>query len=146
MKSHWVWKLLAVLLSIVAAGDLVSAAIEPDDSCIAPDRQRLAFAAVGSVQYAFGWPRIPRNVWRVFGTLFSTVMIWPLASSAGWLATRLAIKRLTLAEQASTAGLLIVLAVYALAVVVPLYRLGDWGDRKSKTEGEALAELTDTFA
>jgi hypothetical protein len=146
VKSHWVWKLLAVLLSIVAAGDLVSAAIEPDGLLYRAGSAGLAFAAVGSVQYAFGWPRTPRNVWRVFGTLFSTVMIWPLASSVGWLATRLAIKRLTLAEQASTAGLLILLAVYALAVVVPLYRLGDWGDRKSKTDDEALAELTDTFA
>jgi hypothetical protein len=72
------------------------------------------------------------------------VMIWPLASSVGWLATRLAIKSLSVAEQATTAGLLVLLALYGTVIVVPLYRLGEWR-RLSGEPDKHVTELADTF-
>ena len=145
-KAHWTWKAAAVLLCLVAASELLAMLFgRAASSGQWAGSLGLALASVGVVQYAFGAPRLPAIVWRIFGPLFSTVMIWPLASSIGWLGTRLAIKSLTAAEQASTAGLLLLLAIFGIVIVVPLYRLGEWREL-SREADERLSELSDTFA
>jgi len=145
-RVRWIWKASAILLCLIGAGDIVVNAAKPHVSLAHwAASAGLALSAIGAVQYAFGQPSMPRLLWRMFGPLFSLVMIWPLASAIGWLVTRLAIKRLTFAEQVGTAAMLTLLALYGVAVVVPLYRLGEW----SKSKGEPnqhLASLSDTFA
>jgi hypothetical protein len=146
-KAHWGWKLAAILICIFGAGDVIDTAVRRTLSLGAwAEAAALSLAAIGVLQYAFGWPKLPRLVWRIFGPVFSLVMIWPLAVSVGWLATRLAIKQLTLGEQFATAGLLALLAIYGFVVVVPLYRLGQWKHLKGDAATEETAKLRGTFA
>jgi hypothetical protein len=146
-KSHWVWKAVAPLLCLFSVGDLASKAATTSVSLAGwAGSLGVAFAAVGTVQYAFGWPKLPRLIWRVFGTCFAVLMIWPLASGIGWLATRLAIKQLTLGEQVATVSLIATLALYGFVIVVPLYRLGDWKHLKGTPQTAEAAALQDTFA
>lgn len=137
------WKAAGILLSIIATAAFAGSAIKGSSIASAA---ALLFASLGAVQYAFGWPRMPRIVWRIFGPIFSLLMVWSLASKVGWLGTRLAIIRLTPGEQAVTRGALLITAGFGLIVAVPLYRLGDWGNSKLAAERERLAELGDTFA
>jgi hypothetical protein len=137
------WKAAAILLSIIATAAFAGSAIK---GSAVPSAVALLFAALGAIQYAFGWPRIPRIAWRIFGPIFSLLMAWSVASKVGWLATRLIIIRLTLGEQAVTLGALLITAGFGLIVSVPLYRLGDWSNSQQARERERLAELGDTFA
>lgn len=82
----------------------------------------------------------------MFGPTFSLAMIWPVASGIGWLATRLAVKRLTLPEQATTASLAAALALYGFVIVVPLYRLGEWKHLSGSAQTAEAVALRDTFA
>jgi hypothetical protein len=145
-KSHWIWKAVAPLLCAVSIGDLVTKATISATPGRWAGSIGFAFATIGVLQYAFGWPKLPRLIWRFFGPVFSLLMIWPVASSVGWLGTRLAIKQLSLGEQVATAGLLAMLAIYGLVIVVPLYRLGEWKYLKGNVQTEEAAALQDTFA
>jgi hypothetical protein len=146
-KSHWVWKAVAPLLGVISIGDLIAKAAIPATTAAGwAGSMGLAFATTGVLQYAFGWPKLSRLIWRVFGPMFSLVMIWPLASSVGWLGTRLAVKQLSLGEQVATAGLLATLALYGFILVVPLYRLGEWKYFKGTAQTAEAAALQDTFA
>jgi hypothetical protein len=73
-------------------------------------------------------------------------MIWPVASSVGWLGTRLAVKQLSLGEQIATAGLLATVALYGFVIVVPLYRLGEWNNLNGNAQTAEATALQDTFA
>jgi len=92
----------------------------------------LALAAVASAQIAFGQPKLPRLVWRIFGPIFSVFIAWTVAWSAGWLATRLAIRPLGTAEKLTTFTMLSLFALYALSVVAPLFQLGEWKTLSAK--------------
>jgi hypothetical protein len=143
MKARFGWKVAAVLLSIIAAAAFIGS-VRKGSALLSS--VELALAAIGAIQYAFDWPKIPRAVWRVFGPLFSILMIWTLAWRLGWLGTRLAVRQLNLAEQAGTIAALIVTATFGAVVFFPLYRLGDWGNKSDRRDGERLTELTDTLA
>jgi len=86
----------------------------------------LVLAAVASAQLAFGQPKVPRLVWRIFGPLFSVFIAWTVAWSVGWLATRLAVRPLTVTEKLTTFAMLSMFVAYAFAVLIPLYELGEW--------------------
>jgi len=139
---HSAGKPVSILVCLIALGGLGLGLFDPTllYYLIAG---ALTLASVGTLQFAFGWPVLPRIVWRTFGPLFSVALIWPLAGTVGYLATRLAIIPLSLGDWAITAGMLVGLSLYTLAIVIPLYRLGEWGaGRKS----DGLTELSDTFA
>lgn len=144
-KSHWVWKPASILVCVVSAGGLLLGLTQPTVAYYAVS-SALAFASLGTVQFAFGWPRFPRRAWRIFGPLFSVAMMWPLAETVGWLATRLAIRKLSHADQLVTGSTLVALIGFTLAIVVPLYRLGDWANSHARRDSDALTELSDTFA
>lgn len=141
MKARFGWKVAAVLLSIIAVAALAGSVAK--GSAVLSSIE-LVFAALGAVQYAFGWPKLRRIVWRIFGPFFSLLMVWALARDIGWLGTRLAIKHLTLGEQAETFAALAITAGFGAVVCVPLYRLGEW--RRDRDKALALATLSDTFA
>lgn len=139
---HAVWKPASILVCLIALGGLALGLFDPTLQYYFV-AGALTLASVGTLQFAFGWPVLPRILWRTFGPLFSIALIWPLAGTVGYLATRLAIIHLSLADWAITAGMLVGLSLYTLAIVMPLYRLGEWGaGRKSNS----LSELRDTFA
>src|SRR5438552_17299004 len=124
-KVPWGWKLAAILFVVIVAVGLSVAVTAPQTTPLKwLENASLLLTAVGLFQYAFGWPRLPRLVWRVFGPIFSVALLSGVASSIGWLGTRLAIRPLTGPEQAGTAFLMIVLLAYALLIIIPLYRLG----------------------
>ena len=146
-KPHWVWKVVGSLLCVASIGDLIAkSAFSITTPAAWAGSIGFAFATLGVLQYAFGWPKLPRLVWRIFGPVFSALMIWPVASSVGWLGTRLAVKQLSLGEQAATAGLLVGTGLYGFVIVVPLYRLGEWNYFKGKAQTAEVAALQDTFA
>jgi hypothetical protein len=102
-KRRWGWKCAALLMCLVAIASLVrpgrsGAVANAIDDIIG------VVCAAGLVQYAFGWPRLPRLWWRISGPLISLVLIGKGASMLGWLGTRLAIRPLTFPEQLATAG------------------------------------------
>jgi hypothetical protein len=139
------WKLAAVLLSIVAVGDLGVRVASPSSPGRWAATLGLVIAAVGVTQYAFGWLRIPRLFWRFFGPLFSVVLLWSVARNVGWMGTRLMIRRLSIADQLATVSWLVVLIIYAAAIVVPLYRLGEWNRGRMTAADEEVLRLSDTF-
>src|SRR5438270_1334511 len=105
-KAHWWWKAVAPLLCVVSTVDMIAKAAKSYESPVGwAGSLGLAVATVGVVQYAFGWPRVPRLVWRIFGPPFSMIIVWQFASAVGWFGTRLVIKHLSLAEQLGTVTL-----------------------------------------
>ena len=143
-KAHWLWKpvsILALGLALTQVGKAIGSASGSKFAGLS-----LTLAAIGLVQYAFGVPRLPRLLWRIFGPLFSVAMIFPVASGVGWLATRLVIKQLTLSEQLATAGMLVLVLGLGLMFVVPLYRLSEWSRASSQKANTELTALSDTFA
>jgi hypothetical protein len=145
-KAHWIWKAVAPLLCLASFGDLIAKAAVSTTLTRWAGSIGFAFATIGVTQYAFGWPKPPRLIWRMFGPVFSLVMIWPVASSVGWLGTRLAVKQLSLGEQIATAGLLATVALYGFVIVVPLYRLGEWNNLNGNAQTAEATALQDTFA
>ena len=136
-KARLGWKVSAVLLSIIVLAACIGNVVA---GAHLVDSLALVVATMGVLQYAFGWPRLPQVVWRVFGPIFSLLMIWSVARSVGWFATRLAIKQLTTGQQAATLAALLAIAILGVVFVVPLYRLCDWRARRRQDE------FFDTFA
>jgi hypothetical protein len=146
-KAHRVWKVAAVLfVAIVAVGMVVAITAERVSPLKLLENVALILAAAGLLQYAFGPPRLPLLVWRVFGPLFSLVLLLGVARAIGWLGTRLAIRPLSGPELAGTAFLIVMLLGYALIIVIPLYRLGQWKYLRSDPQSEETAALQDSFA
>ena len=137
-QRNWAWKIGAMLFAVLPAFDLVYRLSHSD---FAPAHLigsgLLLFAAVGSIQFAFGVPMLPRTLWRIFGPPFACLVAWIAAWTVGWLATRLAIRPLTAWEQLGTLATLLVFAGYGLIVVLPLYWLGEW-QRVAPDQREAL--------
>jgi hypothetical protein len=147
-KVAWGWKVAAILFVLMVAAGLAAASTTPGriSGFKWLEYASLAVCAIGLVQYAFGRPRLPRLLWRIFGPIFSLIVVAGLASAIGWLGARLAIRPLTTAEQLGTATVILVLLAYGFAIVVPLYRLAEWKHLKGRAPDEGIASLTDTFA
>lgn len=105
---------------------------------------------LGLIQYAFGRPRLPRTLWRIFGPIIALFLIGTGATAIGWLGTRLAIRPLTLPQQVSTAAVMAVVLGYTLMIVIPLLRLGEWRARGLAEPGSRqqryLGGLEQTFS
>ena len=86
----------------------------------------LLAAALGTHQYAFGWPSLPILWWRLFGPAFSLLWLHSSGFAVGFVGTWLAIRDL---DAVRIAAGLIVIGAYLLATaaaLVPLFRLGHW--------------------
>jgi hypothetical protein len=146
-KARWWWKAAAVLMCAFVAGNTIYVASRPQSPIHFMTELSLVVAALGNLQYAFGWPKLPRLLWRIVGPLYSVAMLWPIGSAIGWLAAGLAIKSLTAADQIGTWFMIGLLAGYVLMIVVPLFRLGEWHrvGRKEPEIPEELGLLVQTF-
>lgn len=126
-QRNWAWKVGVLLFAAVPAFDLGYRLYHSD---FAPAHLILSVlvlsASVASIQFAFGVPKLPRILWRIFGPPFACLVAWMAAWAVGWLVTRLAIRPLTALEQLWTAATLLLVAGYGLIVVLPLYWLGEW--------------------
>ncbi len=142
-RGRFGWKVGAVLISILSLASFAGSALKGSTLLSSAG---LVFASTGMIQYAFGWPKFPRSLWRVFGPIFSILMIWSLARGIGWLGTRLVVRQLTPGAQAATVGALIMTAAFGAIVFVPLYRLCEWKHFKQKAQTAEAAALQDTFA
>ena len=135
--SSVLWKVGVVIFSAFVVLDVLLRVVRKDallSHWLA--EASLILAALGSSQFAFGWPKFPRLLWRIFGPFFSLVVAWVAAWAVGWLATRLAIRPLTPGERLTTLGVLLLFLGYGLIVGMPLYRLGEWhrlGAKASET-------------
>ena len=147
-KVAWGWKLVTILFALMVAFGFAAMLGKP--APITPlkwlEYASMALCALGLIQYAFGVPRLPRWVWRIFGPVFSLVLVAGLGKAIGWLGARLAIRPLSLSEQVATASVALLLLGYGFVILVPLYRLAEWKHLKGRAPDENLATLTDTFA
>jgi len=147
-KVAWGWKPAAVLFVLIVIAGFAGAATDRGRASGFKwlEYVSMAVCAIGIVQYAFGRPRLPRLFWRIFGPIFSLVLVAGLGSAIGWLGTRLVIRPLSTAEQLGTATVILLLLGYGFVILVPLYRLAEWKHLKGRAPDEGLATLTDTFA
>jgi hypothetical protein len=146
-KKRLGWKVAAIFVWFLAAGEIAMTATRPNVSIwVWLKSLGLLFASVGLVQYGFQWPRLPRTVWRIFGPFFSCVMIWALAAAMGWLATRMAVSPTSGEQRAAAAVVLALIAGYGAVIIVPLYRLGEWKHLKDAPASDEITALQDTFA
>jgi hypothetical protein len=147
-KVAWGWKPVAILFVLIVVVGFAGAATNPGRASGFKwlEYASVAICAISLVQYAFGRPRVPRLFWRIFGPIFSLVLVAGLASAIGWLGTRLAIRPLSMTEQLGTATVIVLLLGYGFVILVPLYRLAEWKHLKGRAPDEGLASLTDTFA
>lgn len=146
-RRRWGWKLAAILFLVVVAAGLFVAFKAPGAG---PgkwlENASLIVSALALFQFGFGWPRLPRLLWRIFGPPFSIVMLFGVARAIGWIGTRMAIRPLTGPEEVGSAFVIVTLLGYALIIVIPLYRLAEWRYLRGNAQDEATAALQDTFA
>ena len=147
-KAGWGWKLVAILLALMVAFGFATMLGEHKHVTAFKwlEYASMALCTLGLIQYAFGAPRLPRLVWRVFGPIFSIVLVAGLGKSIGWLGALLAIRSLTLSQQVAATFVVLLLLGYGFVSLVPLYRLAEWKHLKGSAPDENLATLTDTFA
>lgn len=127
-KRRLGWKFAAVLMMVLTLVTMIRPGRSGTVGIILNDILSVV-CAIALLQYAFGWPRLPRIWWRIIGPTISLILIGKGASLLGWLATRLAIRPLTLSEQIATSAAILVLVGYSLMLIIPLLRLGQWQTR-----------------
>jgi len=136
------WKLGAMLYCSILPYPL----FDPmsDWSPLAASVLKLSFlvAAFGVFQFAFGWPRLPVWLWRIFAPPFLFGWLKFTGFSVGWLATRLATRNLTIWAHIDTAAYLALYALLAVVVAVPLISLGRWRELRLPGSKQASAEAS----
>jgi hypothetical protein len=125
-NRHVFWKIGAMLFCSTLSIAVLSPM--PGKSFLAASMVKLSciLAALGLFQYAFGWPRLPILLWRIFAPLFLFGWVQLTAFYVGWLATRLATRTLTGWQQVETVAYLGLYALFGVIMTVPLVRLGEW--------------------
>ena len=125
-NRHVFWKIGAILFCSTLSIAVLSPM--PGKSFLAASMVKLSciLAALGLFQYAFGGPRLPVLLWRVFAPLFLLGWLQLTAFYVGWLATRLVTRTLTGWQQVETGAYLGLYALFAVIITVPLVRLGQW--------------------